>query len=77
MSEIALAPRIVASPDICGGRARIEGTRVPVSDILSALAAGESADEIVEALPYLTHADIDAALKFAADRLEAREVFAA
>ena len=77
MSEIQLADGIVADPAICGGRPRIKGTRVRVSDILAALAAGDSADEIVAALPYVTHADVVAALRYASMSLDNKVAFAA
>jgi uncharacterized protein (DUF433 family) len=77
MAETQLADRVVADPEICGGRPRIKGTRVRVSDILAALAAGDTADEIVESLPYITHADITAALNYAALSLENKVAFAA
>ncbi|MDO8358417.1 MAG: DUF433 domain-containing protein [Devosia sp.] len=77
MSEATLADRIVADPEICGGRPRIQGTRVRVSDILAALAAGDTADAIVESLPYVTHDDIRAALHYAALSLDTKVAFAA
>ena len=45
---------------------RIDGTRMGVTHILEALAAGDTADEIVEEFPYLTHDDIRAALIYGA-----------
>jgi Uncharacterized conserved protein len=77
MSDTRLAERIVADPEICGGRPRIEGTRVRVSDILVALAAGDTADEIVASLPYVTHDDIRAALRYASLSLDNKVAFAA
>ena len=77
MAETQLAPRIVADPEICGGRPRIFGTRVRVSDILAALAAGDTADEIVESLPYVSHDDIRAVLTYAALSLDHKVAFAA
>jgi uncharacterized protein (DUF433 family) len=76
MSETQLADGIVSDPEVCGGRPRIAGTRVRVIDILEALAAGDTADEIVASLPYVSHADIRAALAYAATTLD-REDFAA
>ena len=40
----------------------IRGTRIPVSLILSALAAGDSAETLLEDYPNLTAEDISAAL---------------
>jgi uncharacterized protein (DUF433 family) len=70
MSETQLADRIVVDPEIRFGKPRIAGTRVSVVDILEALAAGDTAEEIVEALPYVTLSDIQAVLKFAAQNID-------
>jgi uncharacterized protein (DUF433 family) len=71
-----LADRIVADPETCSGHPRIEGTRVRVSNVLGWLAAGMSATEIVADYPYLTEADIRAALEFAAKAIDAAPVAA-
>ena len=76
MSEVTLAEGIVSDPDVCGGRPRIAGTRVRVSDILDALAAGDTADELPDSLPYLTRVGIQAALRFAANNFDRRAIVA-
>jgi uncharacterized protein (DUF433 family) len=68
--DLQLLNRVVSTPGVLGGKPRIDGTRVGVSHILEALAAGDTADEIVESLPWLTHDDIRAALLFAAHQAE-------
>ncbi|HEU5095400.1 MAG TPA: DUF433 domain-containing protein [Devosia sp.] len=68
--DAQLLSRIVSTPGVLGGKPRIDGTRVGVSHILDALAAGDTADEIVEALPWVTHEDIRAALFYAARQAE-------
>jgi uncharacterized protein (DUF433 family) len=60
------AGRIVFDGHICGGRPRIAGTRIRVSDIVAALAEGESAMEILADFPCLSADDISAALSYAA-----------
>lgn len=72
-----VSERIAFRTDICGGRAHIAGTRVRVSDIVAALAAGESVEEIVAEFPYLTHEDIYAALDYAAKAVDHRVLRAA
>jgi uncharacterized protein (DUF433 family) len=42
--------------------------RITVYDVLSYLAAGMSAEEILADFPYLTQEDIRACLNYAADR---------
>lgn len=61
-----LTDRIVADADVVHGRPRVRGTRMRVSDVLSLLASGVSAAEILEDYPYLTADDIRACLEYAA-----------
>ncbi len=72
-----LSDRIDFHPEICGGRPRIKGTRVRVSDIISALGAGEKIADILESFPYLEEADIFAALDYAAQAVDHRILRAA
>ena len=58
--------RTTINPNQCGGRLCIRGMRIRVVDVLSLLAAGESAEEILGEYPYLEREDILACLKFAA-----------
>lgn len=69
--------RIVFDPEICGGRPHIKGTRVRVSDIIAALAEGETPAELLADFPYLTEADIAAALRYAANAIDHRVLVAA
>lgn len=59
--------RITIDPEQCGGRPCIRGMRVRVSDVLDLLATGLSADDVVEELPYLERADVEASLKYASE----------
>lgn len=72
-----LAGRIDFHPDICGGRPRISGTRIRVSDIVSALSVGETIAEILADFPNLQEADIFAALDYAARAVDHRVLRAA
>lgn len=65
--------RITHDPTVMGGKACIRGLRVTVGTILGLLASGASRERILAAYPYLEAADIDAALEYAAWRLEERE----
>ena len=49
-----------------GGLPCIRDLRIPVSTVLDQLAAGRSEAEILEDFPDLEHADIRAALEYAA-----------
>lgn len=57
--------RIVADVAICGGEPCVRGTRIPVRVVLSHLAAGETAEEVLRDFPTLTEADIRACLEYA------------
>jgi len=60
-----LMERITVDTRTCGGRPCIRGMRIRVTDILDLLAAGLSTQQVLEELPDLEQADIEAALKFA------------
>jgi uncharacterized protein (DUF433 family) len=64
--DLLLLKRIVSTPGVLGGKPRIDGTRMGVTHLLEALAAGDTADRIVQDLPFLTHDDIRAALMYGA-----------
>ena len=61
-----LQARIHVDAAICGGRPYLRGTRVRVSDILDLLASGVPQSEILVDHPYLSEADLRAALAFGA-----------
>ena len=69
---ISLA-RITFDPQVMGGRPCIRGLRVTVGTILGLLARGKTRERILQAYPYLEPEDLDAALAYAAWRLEERE----
>ncbi len=59
---------ITLEPGKRSGKATVRGMRITVYDVLSYLAAGMSAAEILADFPYLTAEDIQACLSYAADR---------
>ena len=65
--------RITHDPAVMGGKPCIRSLRVTVGTILGLLASGTPRERILEAYPYLEAEDIDAALAYAAWRLEERE----
>jgi uncharacterized protein (DUF433 family) len=66
--------RVTLNPAVMGGKPCIRGMRVTVGMIIGLLASKRSREEILRAYPYLEDEDIDAALKYAAWRLEEQEV---
>ncbi len=62
-----LLKRVTSDRHICGGKACIRGTRIPVSIILDSLADGMPPEEIMDAFPSLKPDDIRAAIAYAAE----------
>ena len=69
--------RIVIDPAVCGGRPIVAGTRMRVSDVLDALAAGASIDELLSDFPYLSRDDVSACLAYGARAVDHSVVQAA
>jgi uncharacterized protein (DUF433 family) len=65
---------ISVDASVCHGRPCVKGTRIMVSVVLDNLAAGLSADEIVESYPSLTREGIQAAIAYAAELARERVV---
>ena len=57
-------PRIIRRPEISGGEPIIQGTRISVRHIVERVRGGQSADDVLAALPHLTAAQIYAALSY-------------
>jgi uncharacterized protein (DUF433 family) len=53
-----LQTTLVRTPGICGGRLRIDGTRMTVNQIVTLYKQGSSVDEIVEQYPQRTLSEI-------------------
>ena len=68
--------RVHKDTAICGGRPHIRGTRVRVSDILDLLANGAKSSDILADYPYLSEADLRAALAYGAAASEHRVILA-
>ena len=58
---------ITANPEIMHGAVCFRGIRIPVSVVLDNLAAGETADRILDQYPSLKPEHIPAAIAYAAD----------
>jgi len=59
---------IELNPAILQGKPVIHGTRIPVEDILRKLGDGASESDLLHAYPRLTRDEVQAALRFAAER---------
>jgi uncharacterized protein (DUF433 family) len=66
--------RITINPKQMGGLPCIRGLRIPVTTIVGLLAAGETHEQILADYPDLEEEDILAALAFAAEAVQEREL---
>ena len=66
--------RIEVNPNVMMGKPVIRGTRIPVELILRKISEGANEADLLEAYPKLTHEDIHAAIRFAADTLAHEEI---
>lgn len=55
---------LVRSPNVCGGRLRIDGTRITVAQIAIWYKQGYTPEEITELYPHLTPAQVYTALAY-------------
>jgi uncharacterized protein (DUF433 family) len=64
LPEPYIFPHIVATPETCGGRPRIEESRIAVADIAAWMKRGVSLDDIAGYYPWLQPAQIHAAATY-------------
>lgn len=57
--------RIVVNPEIMAGKPVVKGTRVPVELVLAHLAENPDLEDLFDAFPRLTLADVKACLAYA------------
>jgi uncharacterized protein (DUF433 family) len=60
---------IVKTPGVCGGKARIENTRIGVHDVVGLLHNGETVDSVTRQFPGLTRAQVYECLAYYEDHL--------
>lgn len=61
---VAIGSLLVSSPDVCGGRVRIDGSRITVHRIATLYRQGMTAEEIARTYPHLTLGQVYAALAY-------------
>jgi len=64
-----MTERIEINPEVMLGKPVIRGTRIPVELIVRKFSEGASTEDLLDAYPRLTLADIHAALAYAAAAL--------
>lgn len=65
MTEDELLERITIDPMIFGGKPIIRGMRIAVEHVLAMLAAGDTAERLLQEYTFLEPADIQACLAYA------------
>ena len=60
-----MSSKIEINPAICHGKPIVKGTRVMVSTVLSALASGDSIEDVLKDYPVINKQDIQAIFEFA------------
>ena len=67
--------RIAIDPKILVGKPVVKGTRISVELVIDLLAAGWTAEQIIDSYPNLTVEDIRACLAYAGELLHSERVF--
>jgi uncharacterized protein (DUF433 family) len=65
MNAVTLLDRITVNPKIFGGKPIIRGRRIAVEHILGMLAAGDTAEAILNGYPWMERDDILACIEYA------------
>jgi uncharacterized protein (DUF433 family) len=65
VDEQKLLTRITINPEIFGGKPIVRGRRLAVEDVLGMLAAGDTAETILEGYPWLEPEDVQACFVYA------------
>ena len=73
-SKMPEMDRITRNPLVMGGKACIRGMRVTVGMIVGQIGGGVTIDALLADYPYLEREDIYQALRYAAWRVEEREI---
>jgi len=55
---------LVKTPDVCGGKLRIDGTRITVHRIATLYKQGQTAEDIFQTYPHLSYSQIYVALAY-------------
>jgi len=75
MKKENLLARITVNPEVLLGKPTIRGLRISVAQILAALANNVPVSDLLKDYPELELEDIQAALAYAAQRIEEEKVY--
>ncbi len=68
--DAVMTQHIVMTPGVCGGKPRIDGTRIRVMDVVAwHVHRGDSIDRILDNFPQLSPGEVHAALSFYYDNV--------
>lgn len=62
--SVALDALLAKNPGVCGGRLRIDGTRITVERIATLYKQGQTAEAIAETYPHVSLSQVYAALAY-------------
>ncbi len=62
--SVALDSMLVRTPDVCGGKLRIDGTRITVHRVATLYKQGQSGEDIAQTYPHLSLGQVYAALAY-------------
>ena len=74
MADVWRFDRITQEPSVMGGKPCIRGMRVTVGMVIGQIGEGHSIDDLLSDYPYLEREDILQSLRYAAWRVQDREV---
>ena len=74
MRDDELLERITVRPDVFDGKPVVRGMRIAVEHVLGMLAAGDSADTVLNEFPLLEAEDVQACLHFARPAVAGEQV---
>jgi uncharacterized protein (DUF433 family) len=74
-TEAELLKRITVRPDVFGSKPIIRDMRMAVEHILGKMAAGDTAETLLEQFPFLEPEDIQACLVFAHRSISGERVY--
>lgn len=75
MKKQNLLMRITVNPDVLVGKPTIRGLRISVAQILTALSNNVPVSDLLKDYPELEPEDIQAALAYAAERIQEEKVY--
>ena len=75
MDERNLSARITVNPNVMLGKPTIRGLRITVEQLLKALAAGVTPQDLLEEYPELEPQDLQAVFLYAAELVSETRVF--